>query len=283
MNEFDQPPPEDSDVGDEGEMPLPPNMSAKGDKAAKPDADSSDDEKDDDEDTPKTRKSKSRKSRSKPTTVPVPKKEGIKTLPLVMLVMLTGTTLIPALLFMGDKFGAIIQRNHIMGNIGHRLGIGPSPKKRVLSFYEKHDPAKIDEVQTILAKYYGDYPKLTKRLERKYADYGYFINWEQDEAPMTLAFDQLHVTIEKVQEKWNRYAPELAKTGVRNIKYNVTFLYKRVRKVCMKKVWPMLQPYLGVPDAKAARAQKREDASAAQSAKPGRRKKNTEFRDDVED
>ena len=104
--------------------------------------------------------------------------EGIKTLPLVMLVMLTATTVLPALLYMGDWLGNYMQRAHIMGNLGHRLGIGPSPKKRVLSFYEKHDPEKIGEVPKILSKYYGDYPKLIKRLERKYQDYGYFLHWE---------------------------------------------------------------------------------------------------------
>eukprot|EP01083_Nonionella_stella_P259307 885539_1 len=96
--------------------------------------------------------------------------EGIKTLPLIMLIMLTGTTVLPALLYMGDYLSAYLQKNHIMGNFGHRLGIGPSPKKRVISFYEKHDPDKLNEVPTILAKYYGDYPKLTKRLERKYQE-----------------------------------------------------------------------------------------------------------------
>ena len=110
--------------------------------------------------------------------------EGIKTLPLVMLVLLTATTVIPALLYMGDYFSAFIQKNHIIGNLGQRLGIGPSPKKRVISFYEKHDPEKMGEVNNILSKYYGDYPKLVKRLERKYGDYGYFLNWESDEAPM---------------------------------------------------------------------------------------------------
>jgi hypothetical protein len=78
--------------------------------------------------------------------------EGIKTLPLVMLIMLTGTTVLPALLYMGDYFSAFIAKNHIMGNLGHRLGIGPSPKKRVISFYEKHDPEQRGEVPNILSK-----------------------------------------------------------------------------------------------------------------------------------
>ena len=71
--------------------------------------------------------------------------------------------------------------------MGHKLGVGATPKKRVLSFYEKHDPEKFDDIPKIMAKYYGDYPKLVKRLERRYQDYGYFKDWEQDEAPMKLA------------------------------------------------------------------------------------------------
>lgn len=143
--------------------------------------------------------------------------EGIKTLPLVMLFMLTATTVLPALLYMGDYFSAFLAKNHIMGNVGHRLGIGPSPKKRVTSFYEKHDPEKLGEVAGILSKYYGDYPKLVKRLERKYGDYGYFLNWEQDEAAMTMAFEQLWETQEMLSKQFDRHAPAVVKTGVRNM------------------------------------------------------------------
>lgn len=284
LNEFDQPPPEEEadeseqDGDKEPEIPLPPGMSSK-------DASSSDSSSDsDDDDTPKTRKKskKSKKSKSAQPMTPAKKEQGIKTLPLIMLVLLTGTTLLPALLFLGDKLGEVAQKKHLLGNLGYRLGVGHSPKKRVMSFYEKHDPAKIEEVPAILSKYYGDYPKLVKRLERKYQDYGYFLNWEQDEAPMTLAFDQLKVTFEKGQEQFDRHAPEIVKTGARNVRHNLTFLYKRVRSVWKKKVWPVLQPYIGVPDAKTARQQKRADAEAAANAK-GRRKKNTDYRDDPED
>lgn len=282
-NEFDQQPAEEAEEEEKKsevtpDMPLPPGMSKKP-SAASSSADSSDDS---DDDTPATRKSRSKGGKSR-APVTAQKKEGIKTLPLVMLFMLTATTVLPALLFVGDKLGAYVQNKHLMGNIGFRLGVGPSPKKRVLSFYEKHDPAKIEEVPTIMSKYYGDYPKLVKRLERKYGDYGYFINWETDEAPMTLAFDQLRDTGDMIQEQWNVYAPQFAKTGARNMKHNFTFLYKKVRVVWKKKVWPHLEPYFGVPDEKAARAQKRKDAQAAGAAKPGRRKKNTEYRDDPDE
>ena len=210
-------------------------------------------------------------------------KGGIKTLPLVMLIMLTGTTLLPAILYAGDYFSAYLSKNHFMGNIGHRLGIGPSPKKRVVSFYEKHDPDKLHEVPSILAKYYGDYPKLVKRLERKYADYGYFLNWEQDEAAMTLAFEKVWETRDALQKQFDRHAPALVKTGARNMRHNFGYLYKRGNRLWKKQVWPMLEPYLGVPDAKSARRQKLKDKKEAEKRKKqatGQRRKSAEFRDE---
>jgi len=209
--------------------------------------------------------------------------EGIKTLPLVMLVMLTGTTLIPAFLYAGDWFTAFIAKNHIMGNLGHRLGIGPSPKKRVISFYEKHDPEKVLEVPNILSKYYGDYPKLVKRLERKYGDYGYFLNWEQDEAPMTLAFEKLWETKEVIDTQFNKHAPAIVKTGVRNMRHNFGFVYKRGMKVWKKQVWPVLQPYLGTPSSADVRKQKLKDKKEYEKRKKeqtGQRRKSAEFRDE---
>jgi len=210
---------------------------------------------------------------------------GIKTLPLIMLIMLTGTTVLPALLYMGDYFGAMIQKKHLLGNIGHKLGIGPTPKKRVISFYEKHDPEKITEVDGILSKYYGDYPTLVKRLERKYGDYGYFINWETDEAPMTLAFDQLWETRDMLATQFDRHAPAIVKTGARNMRHNFGFVYKKGYQLWKKQVWPVLQPYLGVPDAKAARKQKLQDKKEADKRKKearGQRGRSAEFRDDDE-
>jgi hypothetical protein len=208
---------------------------------------------------------------------------GIKTLPLVMLIMLTGTTLLPAILYAGDYFSAYLSKNHFMGNIGHRLGIGPSPKKRVVSFYEKHDPEKLHEVPSILARYYGDYPKLVKRLERKYADYGYFLNWEQDEAAMTLAFEKMRETRDTLQRQFDRHAPALVKTGARNMRHNLGFLYKKGKRLWKKQVWPFLEPYIGVPDAKAARRQKLKDKKEAEKRKKqatGQRRKSAEFRDE---
>ena len=282
LNEFSNPPP--LDIGD----PKP--------------ADESDNSEAEDaapEKTPeKSTKSKSNRAKKAakertaakqrdPNAKPAGDSGGIKTLPLVFLIMLTGTTVIPALLYMGDYISAFAQKNHLLGNIGHRLGIGPNPKKRVISFYEKHDPEKINEVPAILAKYYGDYPKLVKRLERKYGDYGYFINWEQDEAPMYLAIDKLYETRDMLQTQFDRHAPALVKTGVRNMQHNLGFVYRKAHRAWKKQVWPILQPYLGVPDEKAARKQKLKDKREAEKMKKeksgGGRRKSAEFRDEDED
>mmetsp|Transcript_9980 Transcript_9980/g.13995 ORF Transcript_9980/g.13995 Transcript_9980/m.13995 type:complete len:306 (-) Transcript_9980:182-1099(-) len=279
VNEFDEQPAEEEDDGIPA-MPGPPGSSGEHPPVEE-------DTSDEDAAAAKPKKKKKvpkikKKSRALEQPPPSPAK-GIKTAPLVLLILMTGTTVLPALLYAGDWFGAFLQKNHVLGSLGHRLGIGPSPKKRVLSFYEKHDPEKLNDVPNILGKYYGDYPKLIKRLERKYGDYGYFVGWEQDEAPITLAFEKLHETADVIQGQWNYYAPQPAKNAVRNAKYNLTTLYRKGRKIWKAKVWPHLEPIFGVPDG--AAQQKRKDAQAAREQRGAgkRRKKNTEYRDDVED
>jgi hypothetical protein len=231
-------------------------------------------------DVPPPKKSKSSKL-TMPVGVPQKKKEGIKTLPLILLILLTGTAVLPALIYAGDMLGAMMQKQSVLGTIGYKLGLGPTPKKRVLSFYEKHDPAKIDNVDKILAKHYGSYPKLIKQLERKYGDYGYFLEWERDEAPLTLALEHVADVREYLGEQFNLYAPQIVKTAVRNIRYNLSTLYKKGRKIWKKHVWPLIEPVFGVP--KGTAAQKRKDAQGARNRKAGgsgTRRKNKDFRDD---
>jgi len=249
------------------------------DKRTKSDSDSSDDES-----KPIVVKKKKRNVKNtqddnhKAACCPQPSQgKGIKTLPLVMLLMLMGTTVLPFFLYAGDWISGFIAKNHVTGKFGHKFGIGASPKKRVVSFYEKHEPSKISEVENILAKYYGDYPKLVKRLERKYSDYGYFLGWEEDEAPMTLAKEKLIDTRDYIQKQFDIYAPRKIKTASRNIKYNLTTLYKKFRNVWKKTIYPVLEKFIGVPDGVAA--QKKKDRMDTMKAK-GRRKKNTDYRDD---
>jgi hypothetical protein len=146
----------------------------------------------------------------------------------------------------------------------------------------------LEEVPHILSKYYGDYPKLVKNLERKYQDYGYFLGWEEDEAPLTLALEQVHETYSVwIHSYWNVYAPQPLKTAARNIRYNLTFLQKKFRKAWKKQIWPHLEPFFGVP--KGAEKQKRKDAAEARKRKQqaggasGTRRRSTQFRDDVDE
>lgn len=217
--------------------------------------------------------------------VPVPAPKGIKTTPLILLIMMVGTTVLPALIYASDMLANVAQKHHVLGSLGYRLGVGSVPRKRVFSFYEKHDPTKIEDVPTILAKHYGDYPKLVKKLERKYQDYGYFLGWEEDEAPLTLALEQLAQTRDDfVDQYWNRYAPQTLKTAARNIRYNLTHLAKKGNKVWKRTIWPILEPFFGVP--KGVANQKRMDAKMARDRRAGSegtRRKNMDFRDDVED
>jgi hypothetical protein len=244
---------------------------------------------------PKKKKNKKKSREADAERMAMPQKkasQGIKGTPLVLLILMVGTTLLPALIFAGDFVGNFLQKNHILGQIGFRLGMGGVPRKRVLSFYEKHDPNKINDVPDILSKYYGDYAELAKKLERKYQDYGYFLGWEEDEAPLALAMEQIQETYNTwIHAYWNVYAPQTLKTAARNIRYNFAYLHKKLHKAWKKTIWPYLEPIFGVP--KGAAKQKREDAAGARKAKQqsasggsrtaGTRRKKAEFRDDPED
>mmetsp|Transcript_19511 Transcript_19511/g.45310 ORF Transcript_19511/g.45310 Transcript_19511/m.45310 type:complete len:322 (-) Transcript_19511:179-1144(-) len=287
---------ENGSASDFSSIPLPPGMAAE--SQANDDSDDSSEEsgeRNDAEELHVIRKKKAKQSSCCADDACPPKakksssNQGIKTTPLILLILMVGTTILPGLIYASDYIGGYLAKNNVMGQIGFRLGMGAVPKKRVLSFYEKHDPEKLNEVPTILSKYYGDYPKLIKRLERKYQDYGYFLGWESDEAPMALAKDQLQETYSLwINSYWNVYAPQPAKTAARNIRYNLTFLHKKFYKIFWKKIWPHLEPFLGVPDG--TEKQKRKDRAEAQKrrqknggASSGRTSGKKKFRDDVDE
>ena len=275
------------------DMPMPPMMSKQQPVET---VDSSDDDDDNDnnnkqEAMPK-RKGAGKKKSGEEAEMPkkVKKDQGIKTTPLILLILLTGTTLLPGILYVGDMVSNYLGNNNVFGQMGYRLGIGAVPKKRVLSFYEKHNPEKLGEVPNILSKHYGEYPKLIKKLERKYQDYGYFHGWEEDEAPMVMVRESMEEAYSYwIQKIWNKHAPVTLRTAARNAKYNFTKMYKQGTKIWKKQIWPVLEPYLGVPDERTAKAQKRKDAEEArrrreeQSGSSSRRRKNKDYRDDVED
>merc|ERR1712137_1475404 len=133
---------------------MPPGMSGSNDAPVE----------DDSEEEP-VEKKKKKKKKSKSASgagggdMPMPppkKKQGINSTPLILLIIMTGSTLLPALIFASDYLGNFLQNHHVLGQIGFRMGMGAVPRKRVLSFYEKHDPEKLNDVPDILSKYYGD-------------------------------------------------------------------------------------------------------------------------------
>lgn len=188
------------DGNNEQDMPLPPSMGNTGNSAAV-EADTSEDE---DENLPKKKKKKGKtRGTPAPTSGGGGGGGGIKTTPLILLVLMVGTTLLPALIYAGDYLSSFLAKNNVAGAIGFRLGIGAVPKKRVVSFYEKHAPEKLNDVPDILSKHYGKYPTLIKKLERKYQDYGYFVGWEEDEAPVRIAMEHLKATYDVwLQQYW---------------------------------------------------------------------------------
>lgn len=237
----------------------------------------------------KIKKGKAKRKKEKLAAQPPPKKE-IKKLPLIFLAIMFSTTLIPVIIYASDYMGKFMSTSNFLGSIGYKLGVGPSPKKRVISFYEKHDPSKLSSVPSIMAKHYGGYPKLIKKLERKYQDYGYFQGWDQDEAPMKLALVQLSETKDFIVNKFNELAPRQVRTAIRNASFNLGKIYKKLRRFYRKHVWPIIEPLFAVPDEKTARAQKRKDAAEANARKYGKGakggkagRKSTEYRDDVEE
>jgi hypothetical protein len=186
---------------------------------------------------------------------PTTKKEGIKMIPLIFLIMMTGTTLLPLVLYAGDMIGNLMAKKgkgsspsypSLLSNVGYQLNLGSIPRQRVLSFYEKHDPNKLADVPTILRKHYGNYPTLIKKLERKYQDYGYFLNWEDDEGSL-LSIKGIRSTSQETYETvwlaqyWNVYAPQSVRNAARNAKFNLTKLMKQGRKLWRKQIWPLLE------------------------------------------
>lgn len=270
---------QDQSASEEASLPLPPKMAKKKKEAVVVETVTSDEE--DEGESPMPKKKSSSKKRIPQHHAP-PARNGLKTGPLILLILLTGTTLLPAFLYASDYFSKYMPS--VVGNVGYRLGFGSVPKKRVLSFYEKHAPEKLAEVPKILANHYGDYPTLIKKLERKYQDYGYFIGWEDDEAPMRYALDSLQDTYSAWLRQWNRHAPQILKTAFRNIRYNLTTLYKKGYKIWRKNLWPHLEPFFGVPSGTAK--QKRQDAADARkrqgssSGSRTTRRKNREYRDE---
>merc|ERR1712187_362708 len=157
----------------------------------------------------------------------------------------------------GYIISLLSKQNHLLRTMKCKLGVCLSPRKQVISFYEKHDPRKLPDVDGIISNYCGHYPTLVRKLERKYSDYGYFLHWENDVDPWKSLKRKLHKHFKIVRNLFNRYVPKFLKTRLMNIKYNTKFFYRKAYFLLKKKIWPAFEQYLGIPDKETRKKKKR--------------------------
>ena len=125
------------------------------------------------------------------------------------LVLLTGTAVLPAALWVVDNVFSLsgsalaVSASALAG----RMGFTPTPKNRLLKFYEKHNPEKVPEVPQLIHKYAGNYPKMIKVLEAKYHDYGFFIGWRDDADFKHFIKQESTRAFRKAQLYYRKYVP----------------------------------------------------------------------------
>jgi len=83
----------------------------------------------------------------------------IKLLPLIFLALLCGGPVLTGMFYAADHLKPMLDKMKIGNNLGYRLGLGSTPQLRVISFYEKHAPEKVNEVNSIMSKceYYASF------------------------------------------------------------------------------------------------------------------------------
>mmetsp|Transcript_26919 Transcript_26919/g.80703 ORF Transcript_26919/g.80703 Transcript_26919/m.80703 type:complete len:258 (+) Transcript_26919:207-980(+) len=110
------------------------------------------------------------------------KKNKIKWKYVAFLFLLFGASALPVLLWVVDNMGSLVGAGVAasFSAAGAKMGLTATPKDRLKLFYEKHNPEKASEVDHLIDKYAGSYPKMIKVLEAKYNDYGFFLGWEKD-------------------------------------------------------------------------------------------------------
>ena len=126
-----------------------------------PSHDDDDDEDDDDDYTPS--------ARGKKRVAPKGYFAKIRWTHVALLLLMTGTAVLPALLWVADKASGAIGTSNAFQKVGIQLGMMPTPKERLVKFYKKHNPEKTDEVDRLLTKYAGSYGEHFFSLARRKA------------------------------------------------------------------------------------------------------------------
>lgn len=148
---------------------------------------------------------------------------GIRWTHVALLFMLTGTAILPVVVFMAEHAaGALVSVVPSgLGTFGEAWGLTKTPKNRLKAFYEKHNPEKVGEIDVLLGKYRGDYKSMIKKLEAKYGDYGFFIGWEKENDFAAIQKKTFDYVYKHGNKYYQRYVPFPVRTGFRNIYYNV--------------------------------------------------------------
>ena len=98
------------------------------------------------------------------------KSKGIKWKYVAFLALLFGSAILPVVLWIVDHAGGLLGTGltKAIGASTARMGLTPTPKDRLAKFYEKHNPEKVSEVDHLVQKYAGDYPKMIKVRSRRF-------------------------------------------------------------------------------------------------------------------
>ena len=185
---------------------------------------------------------------------------------------MTMTGLVPMVMLAADNIGPAISKVMPSFNLAPTMvamGLVATPKKRLREFYIKHDQIdKLDEskLDETIMKYAGDYGTLTKRLERKYQDYGYFIGWDQEGSLADVQKKTFEWVTEKSSVYYQKYVPFPLRNGMRRASTNANYYWKRVYKTLDK--WT-------APPASSSKGGKR-----SSTPKKSKRSRNSQFRED---
>mmetsp|Transcript_18013 Transcript_18013/g.55412 ORF Transcript_18013/g.55412 Transcript_18013/m.55412 type:complete len:258 (-) Transcript_18013:916-1689(-) len=179
-------------------------------------------------------------------------KSGIKWKYVAFLVLLFGSAAMPVVLFLVDNLGGVFGTGATaaFGAATARMGLTPTPKDRLQLFYEKHNPEKVDEVDHLIDKYAGSYPKMVKVLEAKYGDYGFFLGWEQDRTFKSFLMKEAGEWSNRVQFYYKKYVPYKARVAfykMYSVLDQIFRPYVDFIRARLLDFFPELKDYIGVP------------------------------------
>mmetsp|Transcript_27577 Transcript_27577/g.84609 ORF Transcript_27577/g.84609 Transcript_27577/m.84609 type:complete len:271 (-) Transcript_27577:1183-1995(-) len=140
-----------------------------------------------------------------------------------LLALLTGTAVLPGVLWAADHLFALSGSALALSAsaFASRAGLTPTPKDRLVKFYEKHNPDKVSDVPQLVHKYAGNYDKMVKTLEAKYGDYGFFLGWRDDADFKAFVKKEAAKSLAKAQVYYRIYVPFRLRVALFNMYTNL--------------------------------------------------------------